>query len=55
MKPAAYHQKKTPRVLRPERFLQANPFGSAHRHEGEKLLKDHHGSVDVNIKANSYE
>lgn len=31
--------KKTPRVLRPKGFLRANPFGSAHRHKGEKLAK----------------
>lgn len=43
-----FHQKKTPRVARPKGFLRANPFGSAHRHRGEKLWEDYHGNGDVN-------
>jgi hypothetical protein len=43
-----FHQKKTPRVARPKGFLRANPFGSTHRHEGEKLLEDYHRNENVN-------
>jgi hypothetical protein len=46
--PANFHQKKTPRVARPKGFLRANPFGSAHRHRGEKLREDYHRNGDVN-------
>lgn len=42
-------QKKTPRVVRPKGFPRANPFGSAHRHAGEKLQKDYHRSENVNL------
>jgi hypothetical protein len=41
-------QKKTPRVARPKGFLRANPFGSAHRHAGEKLQEHYHRSENVN-------
>jgi hypothetical protein len=42
-------QKKTPRVARPKGFLRANPFGSAHRHAGEKLQEHYHRPENVNL------
>jgi hypothetical protein len=48
-------QKKTPRVVRPKGFLRANPFGSTHRHKGEKLLEDYHRNMDVNTEVTIHE
>lgn len=42
-------QKKTPRVVGPKGFLRANPFGSAHRHAGEKLQEHYHRPENVNL------
>ncbi len=42
-------QKKTPRVAGPKGFLRANPFGSAHRHAGEKLQEHYHRPENVNL------